>query len=880
MRRATFSWGRAAARERTCSSSCLRTASAGSGGVRQLEVADGVERLAVLGDTVHVLQKNKRVFALDAANGSKRGGKVFYNALHEKDVAWRWEMPEADKKRIHVTPMDMELVGEQLVFSYYEYDLLRFVSAKDATLAREVKVPRPGGLAAGPNQTLFIASAGKILALDAGRDETQTVVEDVGLKSPVGLAWEPVSGDLIVALNGEGSQHLRRYHDGKLAGTLGRKEGRQWGAFDSEDFHGLYDVQTDGRGGFYTIEAVPRRVAHFTGNAKQPDRKWLGPVHWGAMLALDPEDPTIAFFEMEDRQFMRAKLDFQTKRWTLTHIYERLKYPQPVEMGLRWQVKHRGGRTYLVNCGENFIRYVPFVVEVLDGGARLQMVSFLSRLSERRDLLWWPQAAERNGINKSAQGWTGASWTDANGDGQIQTDEVRAAARPLGHGHVWLDKDFNVFIAAGDGNAKVPDANGRATLWYRIPNRAASIEDTPGWDWKDAQPVKAEVPEEFRRWGFPEMRGIAVDDQGSVYQLTGPSYRVGTTPQERELKQERHTPDWPHNYGAVARLFKWRSDGSLEWAVGKKANAKRVEQPGEIAVPVAILGFAGNKLFLHDRAGRVTTAWTTDGLAAGYVFDRHVDDGAPPEIIYHVTGDVSPRNFLMGDDHVIQNWVHAKDGHIYWATPGQDATALYRIHDLQGGTQQTGTIEIKAAALAAQLAGRGLKAEYFATPDLSGAHVVTRVDDQIWFRGSYFAFCSEIKAPPFFPKESPVPATEFSARWTGEVEPRFCEDYRLGFYYQGDRSGPNQSWQGSKVRLWVGDQLVLDGWQTLPEKKGKAPRSRANTSTAIALVAGRKVPIRVEFAANGAEKPHLHLYWESRTQDREHIPAAALYPAK
>ncbi|MBE7500468.1 MAG: hypothetical protein HS113_09225 [Verrucomicrobiales bacterium] len=575
---------------------------------------------------------------------------------------------------------------------------------------------------------------------------------------------------------------------------------------------------------------------------------------------------------------MRAKLDFQTKRWALTHIYERLRYPQPVEMGLRWQVKHRGGRTYLVNCGENFHRYAPFVIEVLDGGARLQMAAFLGRINARFD--WWRNAAQREGVKDGGSFFVGAGWTDANGDGQIQAAEARVASSPLGNGHVWLDQDFNVFIAAGDGNPKVPEANGRTTLWYKIPNRAARIEDTPGWDWKDAQPVNAEVPEEFRRWGFPEMRGIAVDDQGSIYQLTGPSYRVGKTPQEREFKEERHTPDWPHNYGAVARLFKWRADGSLEWAVGKKATVKRAEQPGEIAVPVAFLGFAGNKFFIHDRTGRVTTSWTTDGLAAGYVFDRHVDDGAPPETIYQVTGDVSPRNFLMGDDHVIQNWIHARDGQIYWATPGQDATALYRIHDWQGGARQSGTIAIKAVAAAAKLGGSGLKAEYFATPDLSGAPVVTRVDDQIWFRGVYFAYCSEIKAPPFFTGDSPVPATEFSARWTGEVEPRFREDYRLGFYYQGDRSGPGQSWQGSKVRLWVDDQLVLDGWNASPEPKGKPARSRANTSAAVPLVAGRKVPIRIEFSANGAEKPHLHLHWESRTQDREHIPAAALYPSQ
>jgi hypothetical protein len=39
------------------------------------------------------------------------------------------------------------------------------------------------------------------------------------------------------------------------------------------------------------------------------------------------------------------------------------------------------------------------------------------------------------------------------------------------------------------------------------------------------------------------------------------------------------------------------------------------------------------------------------------------------------------------------------------------------------------------------------------------------------------------------------------------------------------------------------------------------------------------VPIRLEFSANRAAKPHVHLVWESGTQDREHVPSSALYPA-
>lgn len=845
----------------------------------QMEVSDGVERLAVIGDTVFMMQRNKNVFALKTAGGNNREGygKKFFNALHADDFAWRWEMSAEDKKRVHVTPMDMEAVGTQLACSYRDYGLVRFFSSVDGALVREVKIERPGALAADAKGTLFIAAEGKIFALAAGDEKARVVVEDAGLRSPVGFTVEPVSGDFIVALNGDKAQHIRRYHGGKLAATLGRETGRAFGAYEPRDFRGLHDVQADGRGGFYTVEAVPRRVAHFSGAAALPDREWFGSVHWGSMLAIDPEDPTIAYFEMEERQFMRAKLDLVAHRWTLTHIYERLDYPQPDAVGLRWQVRHRGGRTYLVNCAENALRYAPFLIEVVDGGARLKMASFLVRAGDEK-LPWWAEALKREG--GKGGGSNAASWTDTNGDGVIQSDEARPGPETFGSGHVWVDAEWNVFVTANNQRPRPIGPDGRAVLWYRIPNRAQRAEETPHWDWHDAQPVMAEVPAEFPRWQWPAMTGIAVDEAGAVYQITMPSYRVGATPEEQAMKEERHGSGWPHTYSATARIFKWRADGTLEWAIGKKANSKQREKPGELSCPVALLGFAGDKFFLHDRAGRVTTAWTKDGLAAGYVFDRHMDDGLPAETIYRVTGDVSPKNFLMGDDHVIQNFTLARDGQIYWATPGQDATALYRIHDWQGGARQSGSIEIKAPVPAAQRTGTGLSARYFPTADLTGPPALERVDAQVWFRGVWLAFSGEIKASPFFPPNSPLPERTFSAQWTGEIEPRFSEDYRLGVYLQGIPGGPKGEITGSKARLWIGDKLVLDHWDEVAPGKPAAPVSHTVRSTPLAWKSGQRVPIRLEFSAADATAPHLHLFWESRTQDREHIPATALYPTK
>ncbi len=839
----------------------------------QYQIGSGIYRMAVISEILYVMQLERKVVAVSTANGGNLSGyqKALYDALFPGDVVWDSQM---DSKKVKVGSMDMEAVGGQLAISYRAHDVVRFLSVTDHRITREVKIERPGALAAGADGKLFIACEGQIVSLDAGADQVKPVIEDGELKTPVGMTFEPVSGDLIVSLNAPDAQHIRRYHDGKLVRTYGRTAGREWGAFHPGDFGGLRDVQADGKGGFFAIEATPRRIAHFTEDATLPDREWYGSVHWGAAMTIDPEDPSVAYFEMEQGQgqFMRAKLDFKTRRWVLTHIYERLQWPEPTEMNyLRWRVMRRGGRTYLVSWGNNE-RTSPFVVEVLDGGTRLQMASFLGRSLKIPRYDWWLETAKREGV-VAGNSWVGMSWVDTNGDGKIQSEEVSTHA-PVGWGsHVWLDKDWNVYVAGTD--EKVDD-DGRAVLWYVVPNRAARAEDTPHWDWKDARAVKAEMPAELPRWRFPAMVGIAVGDDGSVYQMTRPSYRIGTTDEERGFKEERHGNGWPHSYSAVVRIFKWRPDGTLAWAIGKKANDKTHEQPGELACPVAFLGFAGDKFFIHDRTGRVTTAWTTDGLAAGYVFDRHADDGLPADRIYHVNG-YWKCNYLMGDDHVIENFDLARDGQIYWSTPAVDAAALYRIHDWQGGARHSGVIEIKSPASAAKLTGSGLKAEYFPSPDLSGAAAVTRVDDQVWFRGLYLSFTPEVKARPFFTKDSPLPEGKFSARWTGEVEPRFSEDYRFVIYADGDDGLTPPP--GGKVRLWIGDQLVVDHWEKIPPHAG-GPRTAMYASSLIALTAGTRVPIRLEFSANESQVPHFHLCWESRTQDREHVPAATLYPAK
>ena len=109
----------------------------------------------------------------------------------------------------------------------------------------------------------------------------------------------------------------------------------------------------------------------------------------------------------------------------------------------------------------------------------------------------------------------------------------------------------------------------------------------------------------------------------------------------------------------------------------------------------------------------------------------------------------------------------------------------------------------------------------------------------------------------------------FSVRWTGLLEPRFSEEYTFALYAAG------------RARLWIGGRLVLDnarlGGDDGNRQQALNGQPWKEFSRPVRLEAGRKIPLRVEWEGDGG-KGEVHLAWESRTQQIEHIPAACLDP--
>ena len=140
--------------------------------------------------------------------------------------------------------------------------------------------------------------------------------------------------------------------------------------------------------------------------------------------------------------------------------------------------------------------------------------------------------------------------------------------------------------------------------------------------------------------------------------------------------------------------------------------------------------------------------------------------------------------------------------------------------------------------------GTGLRGEYFAGKDFEERRLV-RLDPLISFDWGLN------KAP-----DPALPTTFYSVRWTGEIEPRFSEEYVFS------------SLSDDGVRVWIDGKLIIENWFEHPELLQVGH---------LTLEAGKRYRIVIEF--NEWQRYSLvHFFWQSKRQWRELIPASQLYP--
>lgn len=141
-------------------------------------------------------------------------------------------------------------------------------------------------------------------------------------------------------------------------------------------------------------------------------------------------------------------------------------------------------------------------------------------------------------------------------------------------------------------------------------------------------------------------------------------------------------------------------------------------------------------------------------------------------------------------------------------------------------------------------AGTGLKGDYYDNVDFTMLRL-SRTDATVNFNWDLAS-----------PDSSLGPET-FSVRWTGEVEAPTSETYT--FFVVSDDG----------IRLWVNNVLLVDNWTDHPPTEN---------SGVIALIAGQRVAIRVDFYEN-AVGAMAALSWSTPSIARQIVPQARLFPA-
>jgi len=790
--------------------------------------------LAAGGDSrLYMLQQNGYLQVIDGATGHRiTTWDVLPGHIERQNFIYFHRLG-------NIAKADIAARGDTVVVSYHDENQVVWLDATTGERVANVWVDAPLGVTVDSNGRVYAISRGTVVR--AERNGSLTTVIGRGLSNPLRLDYDSAGNSLIVADGNLGAQVKRFSLNGQLLATYGKAGGREFGHYVNTDFYDITDLTADGQGGFIVAEprTPPRRVAHFDANGKVLN-EWFGGQDYYAYVKPDPRDPTRAWLFTGEGLVLVA-LDLEGGDWSVLETWapadlaDGLVHPLHGFQG-QWEVVYQGGQRYLVSNGS------PQVLRHTDGD--LRAVSITSKHGPQLD-----RAVELAGHRPS---WARSFyWFDTDGDGRPQSAEIQFSGSldsvPLS---THVNEDFSLI-----GFERTSET---VEITRTEPQWGPYGPYYPPSDWENQVVSVASVPTGM--WAETRGTGAYQDKAGNYYAFYN-------------LAPERHGVFWPTPWASISRFVKTDANGDLLWSVGRHAyngglagshDTTYVPTPdGQLHVPARVIGETENAVILADRVETPGMIWTKDGLYAGTLFDRRADDGLPESVYsWYVTEDGEDA-ITTSDNGSGGSFIQYPDGTTLWFTQGRNSVPVYEITGFEDWTRQEVAFQLSEAPDVARAEGTGLMAEYFdgtggVTPD------ATQVESQIWHGLPDGAGkLDEVVDGPhgavydWSGGNNPIGApSNYSVRWTGEIEAPVTDDYTFSAYARGG------------VRLWIDGKQVLYSWNEV------TPRSESDP---VRLVAGERYRIQLDFTTTQAN-PAVSLNWESTVLDRMRVPARYLYP--
>jgi hypothetical protein len=327
-------------------------------------------------------------------------------------------------------------------------------------------VPDPHGLAFDRQGKLLALSGNKLLRFSRLDGNLQLASEatlipatggQTGLEAPRQIALDS-SGNIYISDQGRAHQVKVFSPDGGFIRAVGRAGEPAAGPYDPVHINHPEGLTIDGQDRLWVTEDdfQPKRVSVWSVDGRFI-RAFYGPSEYGGGGKLDPEDKTKFYYHG-----MEFRLDWERGADQLVNVFYR---PEPGDgmlpdgygsTGVPEQPHYINGRRYWSNDHSSNPTGGPSIAMLwkdVDGVAR--PVAALGRANDWKLLrgealkALWPQ-----GVNLNGDYWPNAclfAWSDLNGDGRVETNEV--AFQKVLPGSVSVAPDLSFVVSRIGTNA-------------------------------------------------------------------------------------------------------------------------------------------------------------------------------------------------------------------------------------------------------------------------------------------------------------------------------------------------------------------------------------------------------------------------------------------
>ncbi|MGD0093484.1 MAG: hypothetical protein ABSE73_26525, partial [Planctomycetota bacterium] len=535
----------------------------------------------------------------------------------------------------------VQYLGGEAPVDQLAAERLEIYGAKDKKLLKEMPLEQAGHIAFNAAGELFAVSGAQVVKVDTDSGQRTPLVSD--LQEPRALAFDK-AGNLYV-FDGSAERRVVRVYSaaGKFLRTIGTLGGRSAGPWDPARFCShpgvAVDMAVDAQEQLWVVECdySPKRISLWSTDGTFK-KDFLGNTSYGGGGVLDPYDKKRLFYGP-----MEFELDWQTGKTRLKNMTW-LGDSAAGELPIRVQ-----GRTYLVtrpsfggqSCG------VVYLYEK-DRLRRVAAVGMAGRFPALRT----PEVM--GSLGRKPLGELSFAWSDRNGDGIPQADEVTFSDDP---GHVGAFDDA-LGVSAGEWRYEVKEF---------LPNGAPVYErrKLPGG----------------RKGDF------------ALRLSNGNLFCIGSEKADYALSPAGATVwSYPAGGRGVHALY-----------------SAKPYYPGQVVAEFDVVGRAtahtgdlGEFLVTNTNCG-IWHLWTADGLLAGQLFrDMRGPGPRPWSMLEHERG-LYLTDVTAGQEHFSGYFGRSLEDNKYYAVAGHNFCGVVEVQGLEKFKRQQGELNITPQDVAAAM---------------------------------------------------------------------------------------------------------------------------------------------------------------------------------